>query len=137
MTAPASLLAVELELPYISDHCRKLFLDGYFREAVRHEAELVLTNVKSSAERPDLDGQPLISAALSEKAPILSVNERQTKQEQNEHAGFLHLALAVVRGARNIYTHDVVTEVPREQAVFWLAVLNQLNALLIRAYRVG
>jgi len=132
----SAALSILIELSHLSAHTQNLFRDGYLREAVRHEAELVLSRIRALAERPELTGHPLVTAAWNERDPILAVNKRSSALQRDEHAGILHAALAVTRGARNVFTHDVESEVDQHEVVMWLAVLDYLNGKLDGAYRV-
>ena len=123
-------ITVQIDVSRLAEHTERLWRSGFLREAVRHEAELLLMRVADLADLPDLYGQSLIARALNEKNPVLAVTPRSTRMEQDLHASVFFLALTVVRGARNVYTHDVVTPVEPNEAAMWLAALQHLNEQL-------
>ena len=129
MTDPSEPLSVSVsfELSAVSEHAGNLYRDGYPREAVRHEAERLLRRIQAVMQRPDLDGQSLIQNAFNEGNPALTINDRGTPLDRDEHAGFLYLTLGVTRGIRNVFTHDIEAEVSVEDGAMWLWLLNRLH----------
>ena len=129
MTDPSEPLSVSVsfELSAVSEHAGNLYRDGYPREAVRHEAERLLRRIQAVLQRPDLDGQSLIQNAFNEGNPALTINERGTPLDHDEHAGFLYLTLGVTRGIRNVFTHDIEADVSVEDGAMWLWLLNRLH----------
>lgn len=120
-------MAVELAALNISAHAGNLLASGYYRDAIGHEAQDLLTEIADRSGRADLDGQPLVQSVLADDRPTLVFNERRTAKERNQHASLRHLLLGVTTGVRNIYSHDVRSEVSREEAAMWLALMERLR----------
>ena len=130
-------LTVQIDVSRLDERTERLWRDGFLREAVRHEAELLLIRVADLAELPDLYGQPLIARALNERDSVLAITPRSTRTERDQHASAFFLALAILRGARNVYTHDVTTPVHPNEAAMWLAALQHVNGQLDQADSVA
>ena len=130
-------IQVQLDISRLDAQTEQLWRDGHLGEAVRREGELLLIRIAELAELPDLYGQPLIARALNEQNPILSVTPRSNRIERDRHAGVFFLALAALRGARNLYTHDVKTPVDPAEATMWLSTLQYLNQQLDRAAQIA
>ena len=126
-------ITVQIDISRLDERTERLWRDGYLGEAVRREAELLLIRVADLAGMPDLYGQPLIARVLNERTPALSITPRSTRTERDRHAAAFFLALAIVRGARNVYTHDVLTPVEPNEAAMWLAALQHMNEQLDQA----
>lgn len=122
-----SEVAFDLSQLGISGHAEALFAGGFHRDAIRHEAQDLLNEIRVLSGRRDLDGQNLIQAALSDRNPILAFNERETRSELNQHASLRYLLLGVTTGVRNVYSHDVRTEVLRDEAALRLALMGRLR----------
>ena len=130
MNADDQGATIELSLIGLSEHARNLHRDGYCREAVRHESQRLLNRLRILADQPELDGQPLIERAFSEKAPILVLNDLSTRLERNEQAGLRYLLLGVARGVRNVLTHDIEREVSAQECAVWLGLIGWLHQQL-------
>lgn len=126
-------ITVRIDISRLDERTERLWRDGYLGEAVRREAELLLIRVADLAGLPDLYSQPLIARVLNERTPALSITPRSTRTERDRHAAAFFLALAIVRGARNVYTHDVLTPVEPKEAAMWLAALQHMNEQLDQA----
>ena len=116
----------------ISAHAVSLFVSGFYREAIRHEAQDLLNEIRERSGNDALDGQRLIQAVLADRNPSLALNDRENRQEQNLHASLRYLMLGVTAGVRNVYTHDVRGEVVREDAALWLVLMGQLREQIER-----
>ena len=118
----------------ISDYALSLFESGYPRDAIRHEAQDLLNELQQRIGRDDIDGQTLIEIALKDDKPILEFNQRSTPKERDEHASLRLLLLGVKRAVRNVYSHDVRTDVSTLEATIWLGLLGRLRGQLERTY---
>ena len=116
----------------ISSHAVSLFVSEFYRDALRHEAQDLLNDLRDRSGRLHLDGQNLVQTVLSDRNPALALNDRETRNEQNQHASLCYLMLAVTTGVRNIYTHDVEAEVSREDAAIWLTLMGRLRGQVSR-----
>ena len=75
----------------------------------------------------NLDGQTLVQSVLASDQATPAFDERQTAKDRNQHASLRHLLLGVTTGVQDIYSHDVPSEVSREEAAMWLALLGRLH----------
>ena len=116
----------------ISANAVSLFVNGFYREAIRHEAQDLLNEIRERSGQEDLDGQRLVQAVLADRNPFLAFNDRETRQEQNLHASLRYLMLGVTAGVRNVYTHDVRSEVAKDDAPMWLVLMGQLRTQIER-----
>lgn len=116
----------------ISANAVSLFVNGFYREAIRHEAQDLLNEIRERSGQEDLDGQRLVQAVLADRNPFLAFNDRETRQEQNLHASLRYLMLGVTAGVRNVYTHDVRSEVAKDDAAMWLVLMGQLRTQIER-----
>jgi uncharacterized protein (TIGR02391 family) len=126
MSEPHEVL-VDLADVGVSDHAFSLFVSNFPRDAVRHEAQDLLNEIQQRSGRIDLDGVNLVQAAFADRQPMLEFNARATDREQNDHAALRHLLIGVVRGVRNVYSHDAREVVTREEAAIWLALMGMLR----------
>lgn len=131
------LVAVDISELGISEYAFSLFVSGHPRDAIRHEAQDLLNELQEKIGRDDIDGQNLIEIALRDDRPILQFSERSTPRERDEHASLRFLLLGVIRGVRNVYSHDVRTGVSEVDAALWLGLLGRLRGQLERTYLVS
>ena len=127
---------IDLSEAGISDHALSLFTSGFPRDAIRHEAQDLLNELQHRSGRVDLDGVNLVQAAFADRQPMLEFNERSTDREQNEHAAVRHLLIGVVRGVRNVYSHEAREDVTREDAAIWLGLMGGLRRQLEQSEKV-
>ncbi len=120
-------IVLEITVQGLSDDGVSLFQNGFHRDAIRHEAQDLLIELADRSGRPELEGQNLIQAVLSDKSPGLALSDLSTAKERNQHASLRHLLLGVTTGVRNVYSHDVRSEVPREEAAKWLILMASLR----------
>lgn len=125
--ATGSQVVFDLDDLNISSHAESLFANGYHRDAIRHEAQDLLTEIADRSGRTDMDGQSLVQSVLADDKPALAFNERRTARQRNEHASFRYLLLGITTGVRNIYSHDVRSDVSRDEAAMWLALMGRLR----------
>lgn len=130
MSEDADLVEVDFAQISLSEHAQNLRRDGYYREAVRHEAQRLLNRLCVLADLPELDGQVLVQHALADKSPVLALNTRATPIERDEHAGLRYLVLGVTRGVRNVLTHDIEREVSLRDSIVWLGLIGWLHERL-------
>ncbi len=126
MTADTEFV-FEIAVQGLSDDGASLFANGFHRDAIRHEAQDLLIELADRSGRSELEGQNLIQAVLNDKAPVLALSELSTGKERNEHAALRHLLLGVTTGVRNVYSHDVRTEVTYDEAAMWLTLMARLR----------
>ena len=114
----------------ISERALELYVAGFTREALLHDAQDLLMELRDRVDVPDMSDNTLVEAALQDKSPLLTINGRKTAVERNQHAAFRHMFLAVTRGVRNVFAHDVRREVSEREAVRWLMVMGHLRSEL-------
>ena len=127
-----SEVTLDISQQRISANAVSLFVNGFYREAIRHEAQDLLNEIRERSGQEDLDGQRLVQAVLADRNPFLAFNDRETRQEQNLHASLRYLMLGVMAGVRNVYTHDVRSEVAKDDAAMWLVLMGQLRTQIER-----
>ena len=129
-------VAIDVRELGVSEHAVDLFADGYYRDAVRHEAQDLLLELKERTREDNVKELDLINKTFRDDQPILAFNERSNPGERDEHASFRLLFLGVARGVRNVYSHDVRSEVSAVDAITWLALMGRLRRQLAKAYTV-
>ena len=127
-----SEVTLDISQQRISANAVSLFVNGFYREAIRHEAQDLLNEIRERSGQEDLDGQRLVQAVLADRNPFLAFNDRETRQEQNLHASLRYLMLGVMAGVRSVYTHDVRSEVAKDDAAMWLVLMGQLRTQIER-----
>lgn len=126
MSADTDVL-LKIAVQGLSDDAVSLFENGFHRDAIRHEAQDLLMELADRSGRPELEGQNLIQAVLSDKSPVLALSDLSTAKQRNQHAALRHLLLGVTTGIRNVYSHDVRTEVTYDEAAMWLSMMARLR----------
>ncbi len=124
---PDTEVILEIAVQGLTEYGVSLFENGFYREAIRHEAQDLLIELADRSGRLELEGQNLIQAVLSDSDPVLVLSELSTRKERNRHASLRHLLLGVTTGVRNIYSHDVRSEVTHAEAVIWLTLMAGLR----------
>ena len=115
----------------------KLYKGGYFDEAVRKAAQRFVNRIKEGLGLSDLDGAALIERSFSNKTPLLVFNDRETPTERNEHDGFRHLAVGMVRGLRNVLSHEDNYGLTAATALEWLAFISAMHRRLDNTRQVA
>jgi uncharacterized protein (TIGR02391 family) len=114
--------------PRIREVSEKLFMDGYYSQAIFEAYKVVNIVVKEKSGRKDLDGQGLMSTVFSSKNPILRLNDLQDQSDRDEQEGFMLLYMGAMTGIRNPKAHDVVNQKDPLRTMEYLA----LTSLLVR-----
>ena len=133
----AEQVTIDVSALGISEYALRLFVGGFPRDAIRHEAQDLLNELQERVGRDDIDGQTLIEIALKDDRPILAINERSNPRERDEHAALRLLLLGVTRGVRNVYSHDIREEVTQLDAAIWLGLLGRLRRQVEDAFLVS
>jgi uncharacterized protein (TIGR02391 family) len=93
---------------------------NHFSDAVFATCTALDKAVQQKAQRPDLNGKPLMDVAFTPKNPVL----RLSKQD-NEQTGYMLLYQGVMQAIRNHYAHNDPTTDPA-RALEWLNFLSAL-----------
>ena len=82
-------------------------------------------------------GAALIQKSFSDKNPLLVFNDRETPTERNEHDVFRHLAVGMVRGLRNVLSHEDNYGLTAATALEWLAFISAMHRRLDNTRQVA
>ena len=110
--------------------CRSLFADGYYALAVQKAYIYIDNLVSKRSGRTDKDGADLMRTVFSPKNPVLKLNKLQSRSEENQQQGYMHMFEGVMIGIRNPRAHEYdVEDTPRE-ALEMIVIANHLMRLL-------
>ena len=125
----------------VKDHglrksCRSLFADGYYALAVER-AYIYLDNLVSKRSgRSDKDGADLMRMVFSPKNPVLKLNNLESRSEENQQQGYMHIFAGTMIGIRNPRVHEYDLEDSPEEAWEMLVLASHLIRMLNRATAV-
>ncbi len=107
-----------------------LFDGGHYRQAVLDTYIALNVEVKARAERPDLDGTPMMQTVFSVKDPILSLSD-----DPNEQRGNMNLFAGAMAAIRNPRAHALDDNAPEavDETLELLAFASTLFRRLDRA----
>ncbi len=91
--------------PDVLVFCREELLNDNYFHAVLEAVKSIGDKLRSRTELTD-DGAPLIVQALGGDTPMLKINSRTTKSEQDEQKGFVNLLISVFGMFRNPTAHE-------------------------------
>ena len=83
-----------------------------------------------------MHGTALIEKAFSSENPLLAFNDRETPTERNEHDGFRHMAVGLVRGLCNVLSHEDDYRFTATTALEWMAFISAMHRRLDEARQV-
>jgi uncharacterized protein (TIGR02391 family) len=112
--------------PRIREVSEKLFMDGYYSQAIFEAYKAVNIVVKEKSGRKDLDGQGLMSTVFSRQNPILRLNDLQDDSDYDEQEGFMLLFMGAMTGIRNPKAHDIVNQKDPTRTLEYLALASLL-----------
>jgi uncharacterized protein (TIGR02391 family) len=84
---------------------RRSFTAGEYQDAVLKAFRSVNNRVKNLASS-GLDGQKLMSRVFQEDGPALTLSDRSTESQKNEHEGTRFLMMGAMTGMRNPRAHE-------------------------------
>ena len=113
-----------------------LYQDGHYDEAVRRASQRFINRIRERSGRLDLDGTAVIENSFSSQTPMLEFNDRKTPTERNEHDGFRHMAVGLVRGLRNVLSHEDDYKLTATTALEWMAFISAMHRRLDEARQV-
>ena len=125
----------------VKDHglrrsCRSLLADGYYALAVERAYIYIDNLVSKRSGRSDKDGADLMRAVFSPKNPVLKLNNLQSRSEENQQQGYMHIFEGTMIGIRNPRAHEYDLEDSPEEALEMLVIASHLIRMLNRATSV-
>ena len=109
---------------------RSLFADGYYSLAVQRATIYIDNLVSKRSGRADKDGADLMRTVFSPKNPVLKLNKLQSKSEENQQQGYMHIFEGIMIGIRNPRVHEYAIEDPPRDALEMLVLANHLVRML-------
>lgn len=100
-----------------------LFKNGHFNESVRRSAERFETSVQHLTGLNDI-GKSLMGKAFSGLKPLLPLNKLKTENEKAFQEGYQLLAMGLMGGIRNIFSHGDENERSPEECYEMLLLIN-------------
>ena len=116
--------------------CRSLFADGYYALAVERAYIYIDKLVSKRSGRSDRDGADLMRTVFSPKNPVLKLNNLQSRSEENQQQGYMHIFEGTMIGIRNPRAHEYDLEDSPEEALEMLVIASHLIRMLNRATSV-
>ena len=113
--------------------CRSLFADGYYALAVERAYIYVCNWVSKQSGRADKDGADLMRTVFSPKNPVLKLNNLQSRSDENQQQGYMHIFEGVMTGIRNPRAHECDLEDSAEEALEMLVIASHLIRMLKRS----
>ncbi len=109
---------------------RSLFADGYYSLAVQRAYIYIDNLVSNLSGRADKDGADLMRTVFSPKNPVLKLNKLQSRSEENQQQGYMHIFEGIMIGIRNPRVHEyAIEDLPRD-ALEMLVLANHLIRML-------
>lgn len=99
------------------------FKDGHFNEAVRKACEKFEAKVKKISSQSGT-GSGLMGVAFNPQNPQIAINDLQTENDENEQEGYQKLAMGMMSGIRNIFSHGDEDRRTPEEAFEMLMFIN-------------
>jgi len=99
------------------------FEDGYFNESVRKACEKFEAKVREISGTAGT-GSGLMGTVFNPQNPQIAINDLQTENDQNEQEGFQKLAMGMMSGIRNIFSHGDEDRLTPEEAFEMLMFIN-------------
>jgi uncharacterized protein (TIGR02391 family) len=118
-------LSLENLHPLVKSVAVKLFLDGYYRQAILDTYILLTDTVKTKSGRHDLDGSALMQTVFSARNPTIKISD-----DPDEQLGFMWMFSGAVMGIRNPKAHRLVQQTDPQRTLEWLSYASVLLRVL-------
>ena len=109
---------------------RSLFVDGYYSLAVQRAYIYIDNLVSKRSGRADKDGADLMRTVFSPKNPVLKLNKLESRSEENQQQGYMHIFEGIMIGIRNPRVHEYAIEDPPRDSLEMLVLANHLIRML-------
>ena len=110
--------------------CRSLFADGYYSLSVQKAYIYIDNLVSKRSGRTDIYGADLMRTVFSPKNPVLKLNGLESRSEENQQQGYMHIFEGAMIGIRNPRAHEHELEDSPEEALEMLVLANHLMRML-------
>ena len=114
-------------------YCRNLIADGYYSLAVQKAYIYIDNFVSKRSGRTDKDGADLMRTVFSPKNPVLKLNKLESRSEENQQQGYMHIFEGTMMGIRNPRAHEHDIEDSPREAFEMLVIANHLLRMLKRS----
>ena len=105
---------------------------GDYRNAVLDAVVAVFDEIRRRTGL-DLDGDRLISRALSTQDPYLVLSELNTDSGRNDQSGFMEIYRGFYRGVRNPKAHSLIHDLDQDKAGQYLVLASLLMRRVVEA----
>lgn len=112
--------------PKILKHCRDLYRDKHYSEAILNAYKVVFNELKDITGINNLDGKQLAEKSFSLNAPLVRLNYLQTQSDKDEQLGFMMLFSGAATGIRNPKAHDLINQTDEFRALQYLSFASLL-----------
>jgi len=117
----------------LKDDIAEMFQDGHFNEAVRKALERFEKSVQDALGDHRTSGRDLMARAFGGSPVPIPLNEGKTANDTSEQEGFKFLAMGVMSGMRNLYSHGDVDQMGAMDAIERLALVSLLFKRVAKA----
>ncbi len=118
--------------PLVKESAYQQFLNGHLREAVLNSVIALFDHLRKITGL-DLDGEDLVSRALSPGKPYLILSNLQTDSGQNDQKGFMQVFKGFYQGVRNPKAHSLTHDLNAHKAAQYLVCMSLLARRLDEA----
>ena len=112
--------------PAVVNASSSLFISEHYAEAVRTALQVFEHHVQRLCSLPDVFGKDLMAKAFNEKNPLIRINPLVSLTDRNDQEGFKFLAMGIMVGLRNTYSHGEPKKPSASEALEQLTFLSIL-----------
>lgn len=103
----------------------KLFIDGYYRQAVLDATIGLVNRVKQKSQCYELDNTPLMQNVFSPNKPILKISKSKDIQQ-----GIMWLFSGAIMAFRNAHAHKLNCQITKNECLEQLHFISYLHRIL-------
>lgn len=103
----------------------KLFIDGYYRQAVLDATIGLVNRVKQKSQCYELDNTPLMQNVFSPNKPILKISKSKDIQQ-----GIMWLFSGAIMAFRNAHAHKLNYQITKDECIEQLHFISYLHRIL-------